>query len=228
MNRATAVPQAGVVVAVRGSVVDMRFDGGLPAIHSLLRSGDGGRIAIEVLAQRDARHVRGIALNATPGIQAVGRLAGAGKAAQKAAGSRAVSTAVDDGVTFLGRSGRRQVGGFDELGDAAKKLADNRKAAISREGGTALANNATKRLTGPSKKQLTERDRKARAKKRRDEMTKENADRYGLDPKSSDYTDKAKAVRDNLGGSDFSLGMKKGGSVKGWGAARGARKAKII
>jgi F-type H+-transporting ATPase subunit beta len=68
MNRATAVPQAGVVVAVRGSVVDIRFEAGLPAIHALLRAGDGGRVAIEVLAQRDARHVRGIALTPTQGL----------------------------------------------------------------------------------------------------------------------------------------------------------------
>lgn len=68
MNRETAIPQAGVVVAVRGSVVDMRFDGGLPAIHSLLRAGVGGCVAIEVLAQRDARHVRGIALSPTQGL----------------------------------------------------------------------------------------------------------------------------------------------------------------
>lgn len=167
------------------------------------------------------------ALNATPGIQAVGRMKSAGQAAQKA-GSRALSTAVDDGVTFLGKSGRRQVGGFDELGEAAKKLADGRKAAITREGGLALANNPTKRIGGPSKGDLTARDRAARAAKRQAEMTKDNADRYGLDPKSPDYMDKAKSIRDNLGGSDFSLGMKKGGAVKGWGMARGARKAKIV
>ncbi|MCL4745255.1 MAG: F0F1 ATP synthase subunit beta [Burkholderiaceae bacterium] len=59
---------AGVIVAVRGSVVDMRFDGALPAIHSLLWAGDGGRVAIEALAQRDARHVRGIALTPTQGL----------------------------------------------------------------------------------------------------------------------------------------------------------------
>jgi hypothetical protein len=40
----------------------------LPAIHSLLRAGDGGCVAIEVLAQRDARHVRGIALTPTQGL----------------------------------------------------------------------------------------------------------------------------------------------------------------
>ena len=68
MNKKSTVQQAGVVVAVRGSVVDMRFDGVLPAIHTLLRAGDGGRVAIEVLAQRDARHVRGIALTPTQGL----------------------------------------------------------------------------------------------------------------------------------------------------------------
>ncbi|MET3131446.1 F-type H+-transporting ATPase subunit beta [Oxalobacteraceae bacterium GrIS 1.11] len=57
----------GVVVAVRGSVVDVRFDGPLPAVYSLLRA-DGGKIAIEVLAQLDARRVRGIALTPTQGL----------------------------------------------------------------------------------------------------------------------------------------------------------------
>lgn len=58
----------GEVVAIRGSVVDVRFDGGLPAIHTLLRAGAGDRVAIEVLAQLDARHVRGIALTPTQGL----------------------------------------------------------------------------------------------------------------------------------------------------------------
>ena len=68
MNRESTAPQAGTVVAVRGSVVDMRFEGPLPAIHTLLRAGEGARVAIEVLAQRDERHVRGIALTPTQGL----------------------------------------------------------------------------------------------------------------------------------------------------------------
>ena len=58
----------GAIIAVRGSVVDVRFDGPLPPIYSLLRAGEQGRIVIEVLAQRDARHVRGIALTPTQGL----------------------------------------------------------------------------------------------------------------------------------------------------------------
>ncbi|MFT0476526.1 F0F1 ATP synthase subunit beta [Pseudomonas antarctica] len=58
----------GVVATVRGSVVDIRFDAVLPPIHTLLRAGDAGRVVIEVLAQRDEHHVRGIALTPTQGL----------------------------------------------------------------------------------------------------------------------------------------------------------------
>ncbi len=58
----------GSVVSVRGSVVDMRFDAHLPAIYNLVRTGDAPHVVIEVLAQRDARHVRGIALTPTQGL----------------------------------------------------------------------------------------------------------------------------------------------------------------
>ena len=57
----------GTVVSVRGSVVDIHFAAHLPAIYSLLHARDG-KIAIEVLAQLDARHVRGIALTPTQGL----------------------------------------------------------------------------------------------------------------------------------------------------------------
>jgi F-type H+/Na+-transporting ATPase subunit beta len=58
----------GVVVAVRGSVVDVRFEDRLPPIYSMLRAGANHEIVIEVLAQRDAHSVRGIALTATQGL----------------------------------------------------------------------------------------------------------------------------------------------------------------
>jgi F-type H+-transporting ATPase subunit beta len=57
----------GAVVSVRGSVVDIRFTQHLPAIYSLLHAQEG-KIAIEVLAQLDAQHVRGIALTPTQGL----------------------------------------------------------------------------------------------------------------------------------------------------------------
>ena len=50
-------PYDGVVTAVRGSVVDIRFADNLPPIYSLLRAGPEVRIAIEVLMQLDDRHM---------------------------------------------------------------------------------------------------------------------------------------------------------------------------
>ena len=58
----------GTVVSVRGSVVDVRFNSSLPPIYSILRTGAENEFVIEVLAQRDARHVRGIALTPTQGL----------------------------------------------------------------------------------------------------------------------------------------------------------------
>jgi F-type H+/Na+-transporting ATPase subunit beta len=57
----------GVVVSVRGSVVDIVFDEHLPPINSLLHAREGG-IAIEVLSQLNAHRVRGIALTPTQGL----------------------------------------------------------------------------------------------------------------------------------------------------------------
>ncbi|MGO4892797.1 F0F1 ATP synthase subunit beta [Flavobacterium sp. W21_SRS_FM6] len=58
----------GVVISIRGSVVDVRFDKHLPAIHTLLHAGANQGITIEVLAQQNAHVVRGIALTPTQGL----------------------------------------------------------------------------------------------------------------------------------------------------------------
>jgi F-type H+-transporting ATPase subunit beta len=64
----TAPRNLGVVVSVRGSVVDVRFDGSLPPIYSVLKAGMDGKIVIEVMAQVAAHRVRGIALTPTQGL----------------------------------------------------------------------------------------------------------------------------------------------------------------
>lgn len=68
MNATSVSPNSGVVVSVRGSVVDVRFDARLPATYTVLRTGPENQIVIEVLAQQDAHHVRGIALTPTQGL----------------------------------------------------------------------------------------------------------------------------------------------------------------
>ncbi len=59
---------SGTVVAVRGSVVDVRFEGELPRVDTLIHAGDNGEIVIEVALHLDARQVRGVALTPTQGL----------------------------------------------------------------------------------------------------------------------------------------------------------------
>lgn len=65
---ATQTAGNGRVTAVRGSVVDVHFPDHLPPVLSLLRAGKQNEIAIEVLVQLDARHVRGVALTPVQGL----------------------------------------------------------------------------------------------------------------------------------------------------------------
>ncbi|NPV07386.1 MAG: F0F1 ATP synthase subunit beta [Anaerolineae bacterium] len=58
----------GRVVAVRGSVVDVRFDDHLPQMNSQIRAGANGDVRIEVAGHLDDRTVRGIALTPTRGL----------------------------------------------------------------------------------------------------------------------------------------------------------------
>lgn len=53
----------GTIVAVRGNVVDVRFDGGVPPINQMLWTGVRGATAIEVAALVGPKTVRGLALN---------------------------------------------------------------------------------------------------------------------------------------------------------------------
>jgi F-type H+/Na+-transporting ATPase subunit beta len=68
MTDVVVPPNRGSVTAVRGSVVDVRFEGRLPLISSVLHTGAGGQVVIEVMTQVDAKHVRGIALTPTQGV----------------------------------------------------------------------------------------------------------------------------------------------------------------
>lgn len=59
---------AGEVVAVRGSVIDVRFPDSIPLIRNQLLSYGPPAILIEVLAHLDHQTVRGIALSPTQGL----------------------------------------------------------------------------------------------------------------------------------------------------------------
>lgn len=58
----------GTIVSVRGSVVDAQFPGRLPPLYNLLRTGDDGKMVIEVITHLDSERARGIALTPTRGL----------------------------------------------------------------------------------------------------------------------------------------------------------------
>ena len=67
MNQGKPEQEEGIVRSVRGSVVDVQFTNGLPAINTLLWAGENG-VPIEVASHLDADRLRGIALKSTAGL----------------------------------------------------------------------------------------------------------------------------------------------------------------
>ena len=58
----------GLITAVKGSIVDVCFDKGLPALHAKLTSGEDNTIVLEVATHIDEETVRAIALTPTAGL----------------------------------------------------------------------------------------------------------------------------------------------------------------
>jgi len=58
----------GIVVSVRGSIVDLFFRDRLPPLNALIYAGSNGDIPIEGVSHLDANRIRGIALCATSGL----------------------------------------------------------------------------------------------------------------------------------------------------------------
>ena len=85
----------GAVTAVRGSVVDVRFDTRLPFITSVLRTGANRQIVIEVRSQLDAHHVRGMALTPTQGLARGMAVADTGLPLQAPVGKNIISRMFD-------------------------------------------------------------------------------------------------------------------------------------
>ena len=64
----TSDAQTGRILAVRGSVIDARFDAALPAMHNALRAGPNGEVVVEVAVHLDEQTVLGVALTRTQGL----------------------------------------------------------------------------------------------------------------------------------------------------------------
>jgi len=58
----------GIIVSIRGSVIDAKFPSKIPSIRHELRTGDNGEIRIEVMSQLSSDTIRGVALTSTQGL----------------------------------------------------------------------------------------------------------------------------------------------------------------
>lgn len=72
-------PFVGHVSAVRGSVVDAVFTDAMPPVHALLRAGDTGAYAVEVVDHVDQATARCIALTPTAGLGRGDTVTGSGR-----------------------------------------------------------------------------------------------------------------------------------------------------
>ena len=70
MNKSDNINQLpqGKVIAIRSSIIDIRFEEKLPRLYSQLRAGEDGEIIIEVANHLDSHSVRGIALTPIVGL----------------------------------------------------------------------------------------------------------------------------------------------------------------
>ena len=95
MSAVYAATNFGVVVSIRGSVVDAHFPLLLPAVFSILRCGSKESIVIEVMEQVDKHRVRGIALTATQGLARGMTVSDTGKPLQAPVGKTIISRMFD-------------------------------------------------------------------------------------------------------------------------------------
>lgn len=111
-------------------------------------------------------------------------------------------------VASLARAAAARTGGRGAAAEAAPFLRE-----LPAPGARQALPAPTQRLTGPSKGALKESERAGRAATRQEEMLRENASRYGLDPNAPGYEAAMRALRENIGGSSFTV-KKKGGAIK--------------
>lgn len=157
------------------------------------------------------RNVGNILNAPVPGVMPFSRAAGA--AGRAATTGREVGFLNETPVTYLGTSGPRAVRGAERLegGSSARAALNAPRAELGAP--PRRLGSPTQRLSGPSATSLKEAERAARAEKLREQVLRENAEAYGLNPNAPGYEAAMRALRKNLGGDEFTL-KKKGGAIK--------------
>ncbi|PKN61959.1 MAG: F0F1 ATP synthase subunit beta [Deltaproteobacteria bacterium HGW-Deltaproteobacteria-15] len=88
-------PNYGTVHSIRSSVVDAKFSNRIPALLSVLRTGEKQEIVIEVVTHLDEKTVRGIALTPTQGLAQGSRILDTGRPLQVPVGQRVLGRMFD-------------------------------------------------------------------------------------------------------------------------------------
>ena len=68
MVNALPISNLGSILSIRGSVVDVLFPQHLPELRTQLQTGEGNKIAVEVVSHLSSQVVRGVALAPTAGL----------------------------------------------------------------------------------------------------------------------------------------------------------------
>ncbi|MGB5158215.1 F0F1 ATP synthase subunit beta [Desulfobacterium sp. N47] len=69
----------GRIIAVRGSVIEVRFENGLPAVYNMLTAGNDGEIALETMEHINLKTVRCIAITQARGLSRGDRVLDTGR-----------------------------------------------------------------------------------------------------------------------------------------------------
>ena len=202
----------------RENVFDPRAAGPLTreeAIASIpgqsARAPQGGE---RVSGNEFTRNVGNILNAPVPGVMPFGRMIGRGATTGRAATGREVGFLNETPVTYLGTSSRAaQSGPTAAIGGGSAARASLNAPRSQLDAPARRLGAPNQRLSGPSATSLKEAERAARAEKLREQVLKENAAAYGLNPNAPGYEAAMRALRKNLGGDDFTL-KKKGGAVK--------------
>lgn len=160
------------------------------------------------------RNVGNILNAPVPGVMPFGRMIGRGATTGRAATGREVGFLNETPVTYLGTSSRAaQSGPTAAIGGGSSARAALNAPRAELGAPPRRLGSPTQRLSGPSATSLKEAERAARAEKLREQVLKENAAAYGLNPNAPGYEAAMRALRKNLGGDEFTL-KKKGGAIK--------------
>lgn len=87
--------QRGRVVMVRSNVIDVHFDGELPAIHHLLHAEGDSQVVAEVVSHLDHRTVRAVSLTPTQGLARGESFVGSGRTLEMPVGPRVLGRIFD-------------------------------------------------------------------------------------------------------------------------------------